>query len=497
MTAKPVKKVVIAGGGSAGWCAATALSKMLGPLIEVTLIESDEIGIVGVGEATIPTIRSFHHLCGIDERDFMRATNASIKLGIEFRNWAREDDNYIHSFGTIGQPNWMADFHHVWLQARADGIASDIGDYCFELRAAREGKFQSADKVNINYAYHFDTALYGKYLRKISEARGVKRIEGKISEVRQDDLSGFVTALVMESGAVIEGDLFIDCTGFRGLLIEGALKTGYDDWSHWLATDRALAVQTASKGAIMPYTEAVAHADGWRWRIPLQNRVGNGLVYCSQTLSEDEARSRFLSQLDGPPLFEPRLISYRTGQRRKVWNKNVVAMGLASGFIEPLESTNIHLFQISATRLVQLFPFDGVNEALVDRYNVLARHEVENIRDFVIMHYKLTQRDDSAFWRARRDMDVPDTLKERIALFSESGHVYQALGEVFRIDSWVQVMLGQRLEPQRWHHLAQLMDRKELSAGLEAIKSGINRAVAGLPSHQAFLESYCALDAAK
>jgi tryptophan 7-halogenase len=308
MIGKPVKRVVIAGGGSAGWCAATALSKLLGPLLEVTLVESDEIGIVGVGEATIPTIVAFHRLCGIDEREFMRATNATIKLGIQFNNWARQGDSYIHSFGVVGKGTWMADFHHVWLQARADGIATGIEDYCFELQAAKAGKFQSPDKMNINYAYHFDTALYGKYLRSLCEGRGVKRIEGKIAHVTQDDLSGFITGLTLESGEVVEGDMFIDCTGFRGLLIEQTLKTGYDDWSHWLSTDRAFAVQTAPKGPIMPYTEAVAHADGWRWRIPLQNRVGNGLVYSSQTLSEDEARSRFLSLLDGPPLFEPRLI---------------------------------------------------------------------------------------------------------------------------------------------------------------------------------------------
>ena len=492
-----VKKVVIAGGGTAGWCAAAGLSRLLGPLLDITLVESEDIGTVGVGESTIPTVGNFHRFIGVDEREFLRATNATFKLGIAFEEWARLGDRYIHSFGVVGKSPWMAPFHHMWLQARAEGWGGDLADYCFELQAGEAGKFETAENARINYAYHLDAGLYGQFLRKLSEAAGVKRVEGKIARVEQDAESGFITALTMESGDRIDGDLFIDCTGFRGLLIEQTLKTGFEDWGHWLPTDRALAVQTESVGRLMPYTRASAHDAGWRWRIPLRNRVGNGLVYCSANLSDDEAHNRLVSSLDAPALIEPRLIRYATGRRLQAWNKNCVAFGLASGFVEPLESTSIHLFQLGITRLVQMFPFAGITDAAITHYNEMSRKELEGVRDFVVLHYKATERDDSAFWRDRRDMAIPDSLAQRIALFTQSGHAYQEAGELFRLDSWLQVMLGQRLEPRSWHLLGRLMDSGELKTALNGLKSHIAGAVARMPTHEQFLERYCGLMAAE
>jgi len=484
--------VVIAGGGTAGWCAAAALSRFLGPLLDITLVESEEIGIVGVGESTIPTIRTFHSFLNIDEREFLRATNATHKLAIVFENWGRDGDRYLHAFGEMGVSNWMAQFHHVWLEARSRGLAGNYDSYGFEAQAAELGRFQGGEGSRLSYAYHLDAVLYGRFLRTLSERIGVKRIEGRIQTVDQDSETGFVTALNLESGQRIEGDLFIDCTGFRALLTEGALKTGYEDWSHWLPTDRALAVQTESHGPLMPYTRAIAHGEGWRWRIPLQNRVGNGLVYSSQYLSDEDARQRFAGMLDAEPLFEPRLIRYQTGTRRLTWNKNVVALGLSSGFIEPLESTSIHLFQIGVTRLAQLFPFNGINQTLIDRYNALARHELERIRDFVILHYKATERDDTAFWRDRQAMPVPDTLTERMELFRETAEAYQDAGDLFRADSWVQVMMGQRIEPKTWHRLARMISDTELRQALTSIKDRIDRAVAALPPQEQFIRTYLA-----
>ncbi len=489
MNNQKVKRVVIAGGGTAGWCAATALSSLIGGLLDITLIESDEIGIVGVGEATIPTIKAFHNFTGVNEKEFIKATNGTFKLGIAFENWGNIGDRYIHSFGEIGRSPWMAPFHHIWMAAHEQGIAGDLGDYCLELQAAEKGKFYTGEGSKLNYAYHFDSGLYGKFLRAHSEKKGVKRIEGKIQKIETDPLTGYITALNLERGERIEGDLFIDCTGFRGLLIEETLKTGYEDWSHYLPTNSALAVQTESFGDLDPYTRAIAHDAGWRWRIPLQNRVGNGLVYCNEYLSDDEAHSRLLRMLDAKSITEPRLIRYKTGKRLKNWNKNCIAIGLSSGFIEPLESTSIHLFQINMTRLVQLFPFDGINETLINRYNDLAEKELEKIRDFVILHYKLNNRKEK-FWLDRASMPVPDTLTERMELFQETGHAYQASDDLFRVDSWLQVMLGQGAKPKAKHYVGHLFDKNALKQDLLNMKNYINNSVAAMPSHKEFLKTY-------
>jgi tryptophan halogenase len=494
-THKKIQKIVIAGGGTAGWMSAIALSKKLGALLDITLIESDEIGTIGVGEATIPPMRTFHKLLGIDEQEFMRATEATFKLGILFENWGQRGDSYIHSFGKTGKETWLVDFHHFWLRAKELGIADEFGSYCYELQAAKVNKFSTSPTSEINFAYHLDATRYAKYLRKMSEANGVKRVEGKIANVRQDADSGFITSLLLESGAVIEGDFFVDCTGFRGLLIEQTLKTGYEDWSHWLPCDRAIAVQTESVGPAVPYTQSVAHDAGWRWRIPLQHRVGNGLVYCSRYCSDDEARATLLSNVTGKTLIEPRVIKFQTGRRTKSWNKNCVALGLASGFIEPLESTSIHLIMMGVTRLMHLFPFNGVTDALMHEYNQISRIEMEQLRDFIVLHYKTTERDDTPFWEYCKNMEIPETLQHRIDLFKQSAHAYQANGELFRVDSWTQVMFGQRLMPEHYHHLAQTMSEKDLQRFLTSMKMAINQAVEKLPMHSDFVKQYCASSA--
>jgi tryptophan halogenase len=490
MTAHSVKRVVIAGGGTAGWIAAFALVKQLGALVEITLVESDEIGTVGVGESVIPTARTFHEYMGIDEADFVRATGSTFKLGISFEDWAREGDRYIHSFGTIGRSTWMVDFHHFWLRAHELGVAGEIGEYCLEHQAAAAGRFGPSQQVPLNYAYHLDAGLYGRYLRGLAENAGVRRVEGKIADVRQNSDTGDIEALVLESGVVVEGDLFIDCTGFRALLIGKALGVGFEDWSHWLPTDSALAVQTRALEPPPPYTRAIGHRAGWRWRIPLQHRVGNGLVYSSAHMSDDEARALLDESVVGERLIEPRLIRFKAGYRPKVWVKNCIAIGLSSGFVEPLESTSIHLIMIAVTRLLQVFPHRGVSTAVAERFNTQAAREIEGIRDFIVLHYRLNERDDSDFWRDCREMTIPDSLAERIGLFGEAAHAFQDSHDLFRIDSWVQVMLGQRVLPSSYHPAAQLVPEAQLRDSLASLSSNIARAVDGMSTHEAWLSGF-------
>lgn len=493
MEAQKTRKVVIAGGGTSGWCAAAALAQQLGPLLDITLIESDEIGTVGVGEATFPTIRAFHRILDLEEREFLRVTRGSIKLAISFENWACRGDRYIHSFGVIGKSTWLGEFHHFWLAARAAGFGGSLGDYCFELQAAKGHRFFTSENSNINYAYHFDAALYARHLRTRSEARGVRRVEGKIAEVRQNPETGFIEALVMESGELVEGDFFVDCTGFRGLLIEQTLRAGYEDWSQWLRNDSALALQTDCPLVdIPPYTRAIAHDAGWQWKIPLQHRQGTGYVYSTAYSSDEEARKVLMANLEGDIRVELRLLKFRTGRRRSAWVRNCVAVGLAGGFVEPLESTSIHLIHSGVTRLLRLFPFSGCKESLARQYNEQSQVEYERIRDFIILHYKATERDDTPYWRDCRDMAVPDTLAHRLELFRETGHVLPDPDDVFRTDSWLQVMLGQRLEPKGYHHLPHMLSDERLRVMLETLRGNIAAAVAKMPTHTEFLEQYCA-----
>jgi tryptophan halogenase len=488
---KQIKKVVIAGGGTAGWMTAAALSKLLGKGIEVVLIESDDIPTVGVGEATIPTLHIFHQLLGINEQEFMAATNATFKLGISFENWRDINKDYIHSFGFLGKGCWAAGFQHFWLKGRAKGIVSEIGDYVPEHLGARAGKFAVLANQELNHAYHLDAGLYAKFLRILAEKHDTTRVEGQISQVNLDNESGYIDSITLASGEIVEGDLFIDCTGFKGMLIEGALNTGFEDWSHILPCDSAIAVQTKMVRKPVPYTRSIARDSGWQWQIPLQNRTGNGLVFCSKYMTDEEAKQTLLANIQGELLNEPRVIKYKTGTRRKHWNKNCVAIGLSSGFIEPLESTGIHLFQKSIVRLMQMFPSQGINKADVDEFNSQAKTEVDNIKDFIILHYHLTERTDSPFWRYCKNMEIPDTLKHRMSLFKESGQVFKKAEELFGETSWIQVMMGQGLMPEQYHPIVDLMSDEELTSFLNNIKLAVKRKVDNWPDNNDFINHYC------
>lgn len=490
MNHKRIRRIVIAGGGTAGWMVAACISKVMGRILDIKLVESDEIGTVGVGEATIPTLVAFHRLLDINEQEFMAATQATFKLGISFESWRNRNENYVHSFGITGTDHWTAGFQHFWLKGRKRGLASDYGDYCLELRAALANKFAHLPRDGMNYAFHLDAGLYAKFLRRFSEGYGVQRIEGKIVDVKTHADSGYIESIRLDSGDDIEGDFFIDCTGFRGLLIGQALKIGYDDWSHWLFNDSAMALQTESVGEPVPYTRSIAHESGWQWRIPLQHRVGNGMVYSSRYMDDDQARRTLFGNIEGQPLTEPRIIRFKPCQRKQVWSKNCLSVGLASGFLEPIESTSIHLISRAASRFMQSFPADGVQQSDIDEFNERSNWEIEHIRDFIILHYHVNERPDP-YWRDSREMSIPASLRHRIELFRETARVFRVPNELFAENSWVQVMLGQGITPQQHHQVADLMGDAELSSFLGTIKGRIDRTVAQLPSHQAYVEQYC------
>ena len=491
MQHRKIHKVVIAGGGTAGWMAAASLAKLLGKTLDITLVESDEIATVGVGEATIPTLLTLHELLKVKEQDFVRAVQGTFKLGISFENWRDLGKNYIHSFGWTGRDSWAAGFQHFWLKGRRMGIARDFGEYCKEWLAAKQNRFAVLPSQGLNYAYHFDASLYAAFLRAMAEEHGAVRQEGRIEAVLQDAETGFITALQLQSGQRIDGDLFIDCTGFRGLLIEGALKVGYEDWRHWLPCDRAVAVQTEALSPPLPYTRAIARGAGWQWRIPLQHRIGNGVVFSSEHWSDDEAVAHLLENVSGDTLTEPRVIRFRTGQRHQHWHRNCIAMGLASGFIEPLESTSIHLIQRSIIRLMQMFPYDGIRQPDIDEFNNQMRFEIDNVRDFIILHYHVTERRDTDFWRNCAAMDVPDSLRHRIELFRQAGRVFKVPTELFGENSWIQVMLGQGLVPEQYHPIVNMMSDEELAGFLGGIHGNVASMVGQLPEHQRFIDHYC------
>jgi len=497
-----IKKIVIVGGGTAGWMTAAAMATMLRGRYDIRVVESDEIGIVGVGEATIPMIQRFNKIVGIDENEFMRETMGTFKLGIEFVNWGRLGDRYMHGFGRIGQDLWTVAFEQYWHKMRKLGRARDLEAYSITRMASKANKFMPprTDLPNsplgeITYAYHFDASLYAKYLRKLSEQRGVVRTEGKIVQVTQREGDGHVDAVILENGTRVEGDLFVDCSGFRGLLIEQTLKTGYEDWTHWLPCDRALAVPCESAPVLTPYTRATAHRAGWQWRIPLQHRIGNGHVFCSKYISEDEAAATLLANLDGKPLAEPRLIKFATGMRRKAWNKNVVAVGLASGFLEPLESTSIHLIQATVQQLIDFFPDQGFSEVDIEEFNKQSRFHFERIRDFIILHYHLNQRTDSEFWKACATMEVPESLREKMELFRSRGRIFRFNNELFTEVGWLQVMVGQNLHPEQHHPLADLQDEKDIHEYLESVADVIRKCVDVMPEHAAYIAANCAAKA--
>lgn len=485
-------RVVVAGGGTAGWLAAYSLIKRLGNLLDVTLVESDQIGTVGVGEATVPTMHRFHAFFGIDEREFMRATQATFKLGIVFENWGAPGESYAHTFGEIGQSNWMVEFHQYWLEAHAHGFGGSLEDYCLELKAAEAGKFaKKAGETPLTYAFHLNATAYAAFLRQKSEALGVRRVEGKISEITVDPETGDIQSLKLDEDRQVAGDFFIDCTGFRSLLLGGALDVEFEDWGHWLAADRALAVQTESTEPPRPYTRAIAHASGWQWKIPLQTRTGNGLVYSSRFCSDDDARATLLGNITGETITEPLQLKFKTGRRVNAWHKNCVAIGLSSGFVEPLESTSIHLIDTALVRLMRLFPFSGAMEPLAEQFNQETQVEWEAVRDFIILHYKQTQRDDSEFWNFYRTMEIPDSLAHRIELFKENGYVWSDLANLFRAHSWIQVMFGQGLFPESCHGASRILPPEALKAELEKLSTSVSQSLAKLPDHNDFIKQYC------
>ena len=498
MTENRIRKLVIVGGGTAGWMTAALLSKVFGDTLAITLIESDEIGTVGVGEATIPPILTFNDALKIDENDFLRRTQGTFKLGIEFHDWGRVGDRYMHTFGGIGHHHGLSPFIHYFLRAKANGNTDSLWDYSLNWRAATAGKFDRLPRIEgtplpgLNYAYHFDASLYARYLRGLSERQGVRRREGKIVDVRLRGEDGFVDRLVMEDGGTEEAEFFIDCSGFRALLIGLAMEVPYIDWSHWLPCDRAIAVQSENVGEPRPYTQSIAHKAGWQWRIPLQHRTGNGHVFCSRYIGEDEATTTLLENLEGRPITDPRVIRFTTGRRETFWTRNVVAIGLSSGFLEPLESTSIHLIQSGAVKLATLFPDASFNPAYLVEYNRQVISEFEGIRDFIILHYHANQRTDSDMWRDCREMELPDSLARRIDLFRETGRIFREQNEFFHEVGWTQVMMGQNIVPERYDHMADALPKAELDDFLANLKIIMAGAVSRLPSHAEFLARNCA-----
>jgi tryptophan halogenase len=498
MSIQPVRNIVIVGGGTAGWMTAAALSKLLGANYRIRLVESDEIGIIGVGEATIPHIKAFNALIGIDEDEFLRRTQGTFKLGIEFVNWGAIGDRYIHGFGKVGQELDGISFHQYWLRMRQAGRAGNLDNYSINTLAPLHNKYMRARTdmpgsplADIANAFHFDAGLYARYLRELAEARGVQRTEGKVVQVQQREPDGHISAVLMESGERIEGDFFVDCSGIRGLLIEQTLKAGYEDWRHWLPCDRAIAVPCESVQPLLPMTRSTAHSAGWQWRIPLQHRIGNGHVYSSQYMGEDEATALLMGHLDGKPLAEPRHIRFITGRRKQFWNRNCVAIGLSSGFLEPLESTSIHLIQTAITRLIVFFPHTGFDAVDIAEYNKHTQAEYEYIRDFLVLHYKATERDDSAFWNHCRTMDVPARLQRKMDLYRSNGRILREDNELFAEASWLQVMQGQRVEPRGHHPFADLIPEAHAKAFIDDVERVVAKCVDVMPTHAEFIAANC------
>ena len=499
MSLQPVRNIVIVGGGTAGWMSAAALAKVLEGKCNIRLIESDEIGIIGVGEATIPHIGEFNKALEIDEDEFLRATQGTFKLGIEFVNWGQVGDRYMHGFGFVGQATQALPFHHFWLRLAKLGKAAPLDAYSINTVAAHQAKFMRARKdmvgspvADISHAYHFDAGLYARFLRGYAEKRGVVRTEGKIAQVMQRADDGFIEAVVLESGERIDGEFFIDCSGMRGLLIEQTLQAGFDDWSHWLPVNRALAVPCESVDPLLPYTRSTAHSAGWQWRIPLQHRTGNGHIYCSSFMEQDEATDILLKHLDGKPLADPRPLKFTTGRRKTFWSKNCVAVGLSSGFLEPLESTSIHLINTAISRMISFFPHQGFDAADIAEYNALTHWEYERIRDFLVLHYKATQRDDSEFWNYCRTMSVPDTLQRKLDLFRSNGRIQRDGLELFADPSWLQVMIGQRIIPQAYHPFADLRPEAEVESYVKHIEQVIAKCVRVMPTQADYIAKHCA-----
>lgn len=497
MSAAPVTKVVIVGGGTAGWMTAAATARIMGegPGFSITLVESETIGTVGVGEATIPQIIGFNRLLGIDEMQFMRETRATYKLGIEFVDWLRPGHSYVHPFGSYGLDMLGIEFQHFWLRGRTLGDEADIDAYSIAAMAGKAGKFDwprpdtNSPMSKLAYAFQFDAARYAAFLRRMAEGEGVSRIEGRVVEVHQDGESGFVTGIELDSGKVVEGELFIDCSGFRSLLLGQALEVPFNDWSHWLPCDGAVAVPCTLGGKNEPLTRSTARPAGWQWRIPLQHRLGNGHVFSSAYMEREDATDMLLANLDGQPLTEPNQLFFKTGHRARVWEKNVIALGLSAGFLEPLESTSIHLVQSGIARLMSLFPDSSFSPVEIARFNEETEREYADIRDFLVLHYSATERDDSEFWRYCRNLEAPDGLKEKLEMFASSGRIFRENNELFTEASWLSVMLGQGITPERYHPAARLLDDQETLKRLTHIREVIHQTVDQLPTQYQFLQN--------
>ena len=499
MGEQTIKNIVIVGGGTAGWMAAAAISKTVGcQTVNVTLVESEEIGTVGVGEATIPMISLFNNVLGLDENEFVRETNGTFKLGIEFVDWRKPGHSYFHPFGLLGVDMDGISFMHYWLRWKKAGGNLDYAKFNAETEAAAALKFMRTNHESgpmlmpkINYAFQFDAGLYAAFLRRYSEKRGVERKEGKIVDIKQDATTGHLDCVVLQNGETIRGDFFIDCSGFRGLLIEQVLQAGYHDWSHWLPVNRAVAVPCESAGKLLPYTRSTAREFGWQWRIPLQHRTGNGYVYCDQYISDDEAASQLLAHLDGRAQSEPKTLRFLTGMRKKCWIKNCLAIGLAGGFLEPLESTSIHLTQVAISKLLAMFPRDEFNEALIKRFNEEMETEYDTVKDFLIAHYKVTEREDTPFWQYVKNMSIPDSLQERLNIFKKRGEVLARQTELFKEVNWFVVLVGQGLFPEGYHPVADAISADELRLRLTKIRTGIQNRINIMPGHADFIAANC------
>lgn len=492
-----IKNIVIVGGGSAGWMTAAALSSMVSPgAIRITLIESEQIGTVGVGEATIPDVINFNAMLGISEQDFLRATNGTFKLGIEFTNWGKIGESYFHPFGTHGVDMQGIDFHQFWMRFKQTNPDSDIEDFSLSAIAGKHHKFAMPSNdprsvlSQLRYAYHFDATAYARFLRDFAEQRGVQRVEGKVVNIDKDPESGFISQVRLERGEEVAGDLFFDCSGFRALLLGQTLDVGFTDWGHWLPCDTAQAVACERTGPLLPYTKATAKTAGWQWRIPTQHRTGNGYIYSSSMMSDDEAIESLLGDLDGPVLGAPRKIKFRTGHRNRFWEKNCIAIGLSGGFLEPLESTSLYLIQEGISKFISLFPSADMPMTIRNEYNRQLGQKFDQVRDFLILHYKATERDDSPFWNYCRTMDVPDSLSQKVELFREAGRVFRYEDELFSKPSWIAVMLGQNIKPKTGDPIVAGLDEQEIIRSLGSMRDAMTVATAKMQTHEAFLKQY-------
>jgi tryptophan 7-halogenase len=498
MTDNRIRRILIVGGGTAGWMTAAAMAKILGPrYAAITLVESEEIDTVGVGEATIPQITLFNQLLGLDENDFVRRTQGTFKLGIQFVDWGKPGDRYIHPFGPHGVSMEGLPFHAFWLRLHQGGEPDRLMDYSLQAVAAERGKFMrpidagNSPLSRIMYAFHFDAALYAKFLREYAHERGVTRVEGRVVDVSLRGKDGFIESVTLAGGERLAADLFIDASGFRGVLIEQALGSGYEDWTHWLPCDRALAVPCESAGPPTPYTRSTARTAGWQWRIPLQHRIGNGYVYSGMFSSDDEAAATLLANLEGRPLADPRPLRFVTGRRKKFWNRNCVAIGLAAGFMEPLESTSIQLIQSGIAKLMASFPDRGFEPAEIGRYNRVTTLEFERIRDFLVLHYNATARRDSPFWDYCRTMSIPESLQEKIDVFQSRGRIFRENEELFNDASWFSVMIGQGLTARGYDPLADVLTYEETRRRLDQLRTAISNAADYMPTHQEFIDRHC------